>query len=271
MPEINPLLSRSTLIQYEVDNESYQATGFFYENQNGVFLVTNKHVVEGEREEERSPNTIEIELRQSVNISRLSRATLDLDTDNGNRAYETFNENIDIAVIPLDIELDEFGNTAYSPDDIYQEEQIRVSSGDQAIIVGYPRGITDPQGHFPIIRNALISSHLYGFGSQPYFLVDARMHQGASGSPVLSQPSTMQQTSGGVAMYGEPVTKLLGVHSATLAPPLDEEILSEAEEPETIEERIENLENRIEEVESLIEPQLDLNKVWHAGLIEELV
>ena len=53
-------------------------------------------------------------------------------------------------------------------------------------IIGYPLGFYDDVHNFPIKRSASIASPFrVGFRGEPYFLIDAILHKGISGSPVI--------------------------------------------------------------------------------------
>lgn len=97
----------------------------------------------------------------------------------------------DIAVIPLHTKLDSLdappnnttGSLAYTPDHFLHEGvKLTGTSG----ILCYPGDFVDRSTYYPIMRNAVVASH-YGnpFNGRPYFITDARMHDGTSGSPVL--------------------------------------------------------------------------------------
>lgn len=160
---------------------------------------------------------------------------------------------IDIAVIPLDFELNsvnprigienerppETGSLAFDVDSILSEKS-RVIAGDRTQIVGYPGQYVDQTNDFPVTRNVIVSTQ-YGFpyNGDPIFLTDARMHPGTSGSPVVAGPVTLI-THGGIDLWG-PAYKLLGVHSATLRQPATEG------------------------------ERLDLNTAWYAELIEDII
>jgi hypothetical protein len=77
--------------------------------------------------------------------------------------------------------------------------------------------------------------------------MDAKMHGGTSGSPVLSQPSPIQRKGDGIALMDGATSYLLGVHSGPeyAPPPRDG-----SEE---------------------YDPNLDLHMVWQIEVLEELL
>ncbi len=89
-----------------------------------------------------------------------------------------------------------------------------IAPGDQVLIVGYPRGFSDTLHNYPIVRTgAVASAYPIQFQGQPLFLVDARLHPGTSGSPVLASPGNMLRTSSGNTLIGDYHIFFLGVNS----------------------------------------------------------
>jgi S1-C subfamily serine protease len=84
--------------------------------------------------------------------------------------------------------------------------------GDLAII-GYPLGFYDEANNLPVHRRASSASS-YGveFNGKPYFLVDANLHPGTSGSPVVNTHHTLFRRGGCGESYS-----LFGMHSAQFA------------------------------------------------------
>jgi hypothetical protein len=148
---------------------------------------------------------------------------------------------IDIAVIEFDRKLvrGTFIKTLHGKS-IYVKERSAFAPGDDIIVLGFPRGLSDRTHNLALMRNALIASP-YGinFRGEPEFLVDANLHPGMSGSPVMTKPRTMIPIEkGGVSIYQTPVSSFLGVFSATL---------------------------------SWGKEALGLGEVWYADLIEEII
>jgi hypothetical protein len=101
-------------------------------------------------------------------------------------------EKIDIAVIPLDqskmiekFKIGCFCNESFLP------SYIPIYFGEDLTVMGYPLGLYDEFNNLPIMRRASIASVFsVPFNGQPCFLIDARLHSGTSGSPVLTRSST---------------------------------------------------------------------------------
>lgn len=237
-PSLPQQYASVTLIQYP-DSQSH-ATGFFYGNKNGNFyLITNKHVVDPEDEELQE---IRILLRQSRDLAQLEYKDIQLIDHSGGENWleHPSDPEADVAAIPLDVDLTQYGNLAFSRD-VFLPDDVRIGAGQQAMILGHPFKGNRP--YIPVARSALISSP-YGvaFQGMNCFATDANMHSGTSGSPVLTIPSSIQQTEDGISLMGGKATYLLGVHSATL---------HSNHEPE--------------------EGPLNLNLSWYAELIEDIV
>jgi len=113
------------------------------------------------------------------------------------------------------------------------------------MVIGFPRGLSDSKHNLPLVRNALVSS-AYGinFEEAPMFLVDANLHPGMSGSPVLTKPKNIwPDRQGNTNMLTGSPTYFLGVFSATLSV----------------------------KVSATQEEALGLGAVWYAKLIEDII
>lgn len=100
----------------------------------------------------------------------------------------------------------------FTTDNISEEYQL--SSFANVLIIGCPLGFSDDINNLPIYRKGMIaSSYPVDFEKYPYFLIDANLHEGTSGSPVLSSPNNMLINSKGQGLHSNK-SILLGVHSA---------------------------------------------------------
>ena len=187
------------------------ASGFFFERDGRLFLVTSRHVVIDEPSKH-FPNRIEIELH--TDASNLTRSIglsvlLYLDGKSVWRQGKDAGGEIDVAVIELD-------RAALPPTVVLrcftpahlQRSLQEVEVGTSLLIVGFPLGFHDALHHLPVVRQAAIASSFgLRFQGLGYFLTDARTHRGTSGAPVvMHSPSTDAQLP----------WKLLGVHSARM-------------------------------------------------------
>ena len=190
------------------------ASGFFFERDERLFLVTSRHVLFDEPSAHR-PDRIEIELhtdahdlgrsaRFSILLYREGQAIWRQATDGGGP--------VDVAAIEIDrAELPEpHVLHAFTPQHLLHE-LAEVEVGSPLLIVGFPLGFHDTLHHLPVARQAAIAS-AFGvrFQGQGYFLTDGRMHRGASGAPVLLRDDLAPDERASMAWT------LLGVHSARL-------------------------------------------------------
>jgi hypothetical protein len=188
------------------------ASGFFFERDGRLFLVTSRHVL-FDAPSGHLPDRIEIDvhtdrrdLTQRVTMSILLHRE-------GLAAWRQARDSageVDVATIELD-------QSAMPADAVVQPfgpqhlaagfDLFRV--GDRLAIPGFPLGFFDTLHHLPVVRQASIASY-YGirFQGLGLFLTDARMHRGSSGSPVLAR---VDAPSG-----DRPRWCLLGVHSSRM-------------------------------------------------------
>lgn len=113
--------------------------------------------------------------------------------------------------------------------------------GQAVLILGFPLGFHDTLHNLPIVRSAIIaSSFSHPFKGEPYFLTDARLHRGMSGSPVIANWPRRQP------FFTEPAGgwRLLGIHSSAL-----------------------DVSDRDPEQDE----RLALNTAWYASLIPEML
>jgi len=187
------------------------ASGFFFEQEGRLFLVTSRHVVIDEPSKH-FPNRIEIELHtDATNLTQSIGLSVLLYKDGKSvwRQGRDAGGEIDVAVIELDRAAlpQSVVLRCFTPAHLQRSLQ-DVEVGTSLLIVGFPLGFHDELHHLPVVRQAVISS-AFGlrFQGAGYFLTDARTHRGTSGSPVVMRsPQTDAQLP----------WKLLGVHSARM-------------------------------------------------------
>ncbi len=189
------------------------ATGFFYQRDARLFLVTSRHVLFDEPSHHH-PDRIVIELHtdrdnltQSVGFSiPLYRDGLGLW-----RQAEDSSGPIDVAAIELDrTSLPQSAYyRAFTPQNLLNHSG-SVEIGTSMLVVGFPLGFHDSLHHLPVIRHAInASSFALRFQGNGYFLTDSRTHRGTSGAAVVMR---MENTS----KFNDLPWTLLGVHSTRL-------------------------------------------------------
>jgi hypothetical protein len=185
------------------------ATGFFYCHEGKLYLITNRHVAV-EEDEGYFPNTFKIKIHDSNTIQRSIREIeLPLYDENMNPVWHEYMHDREVDIIALSV--DEYLNERdviwrWSKDDFPSPSEVLVKSSEISII-GYPLEFYDDVHNFPITRSASIASP-YGvaFKNKKYFLIDANLHKGISGSPVIIPRSRVRK--------GKPIHALLGILSA---------------------------------------------------------
>jgi S1-C subfamily serine protease len=190
------------------------ASGFFFERDARLFLVTSRHVL-SDPASGHAPDRIELELHtdrdnltQSTGLSILlyhqGRAVWHQGRDTAG-AIDVAVLELDRSALPADVAMCPFGlQHLLAPD-------ATVEIGASLLVVGFPLGFHDTLHHLPVVRQAVLAS-AYGlrFQGEGYFLTDARTHRGTSGAPVVMRtPSTDAATE-------QLPWLLLGVHSARL-------------------------------------------------------
>ena len=190
------------------------ATGFFFERDNRLFLVTSRHVVLDEASNHR-PDRLEIELHvDAINIGAVIQWSMPIYGGNQPLWRQGVDSGGSVDVVAVEIQRSALPEStllsAFTPAHLVAElDQVEV--GNPVLIVGFPLGFHDNMHHLPVARQAVIAS-AFGirFQGQGYFLTDARMHRGTSGAPVVARVTAQRSGRGDLAWM------LLGVHAARM-------------------------------------------------------
>src|SRR6266436_1489774 len=209
---IEPLLLTTAQVStFDGERPLTGASGFFFEREGRLFLVTSRHVVSDEPSKH-FPNRIEIELHTDAeNLTRSIGLSVLLYL-NGKSVWHQGKDDggeIDVAVIELDRAA--LPKTAvlrcFTPANLQRSLQ-EVEVGASLLIVGFPLGFHDALHHLPVVRQAIIASSFgVRFQGLGYFLTDARTHRGTTGAPVV-----MHSPSANAPLPW----KLLGVHTTRM-------------------------------------------------------
>jgi len=186
------------------------ASGFFFERDGHLFLVTSRHVL-FDQPTAHLPDRIEIPIHLDAHdLTRIATVSLDLYLDGRSvwRQGRDQGGEVDVAVIEIDRALLPASAQlrCFRPDHLQRAlEELEV--GKTVQIVGFPLGFYDTVHHLPVVRQAAIASSFgVRFQGEGCFLTDARTHRGMSGAPVVLRTDRPP---------GLP-WKLLGVHSSML-------------------------------------------------------
>jgi hypothetical protein len=210
--EDEALFGVTRVLTFAGDRGLTSASGFFFQRDAQLFLVTSRHVL-FDAPSGHSPDRIEIavhtdtrDLTQLVTLSILLHR-------NGLAVWRQARDSggaVDVAVLALDRSAMPAGCVvrAFGPQHLAAGFDL-FEVGDRLAIPGFPLGFFDTVHHLPVVRQASVASH-YGirFQGLGFFLTDARMHRGSSGSPVLARVDAVSGD--------QPRWCLLGVHSSRM-------------------------------------------------------
>ncbi|WPZ34413.1 serine protease [Thalassobaculum sp. OXR-137] len=212
------LLTALRLSTYSGQAHLTNASGFFFQRGDRLYLVTSRHV-----------------LRDAVSGHNPSRILIELHTDGDNLAASTGfsiplyrdgqplwrdgidgGGRVDVAAIAIDRDAlpETLAYRAFTPEHLVRAGDL-VEIGCTLMVVGFPLGFHDTLHHMPVVRRAaLASSFGLRFQGQGYFLTDARTHRGTSGAPVVMPVDRLQGERS--AALGDVPWLLLGIHSSRL-------------------------------------------------------
>jgi hypothetical protein len=208
------LLSAAPVATFIGQKPLTNASGFFFERGERLFLVTSRHVMI-DAQSRHFPDRIEIELHDDPeNIARTTGFSIPLYHERQSIWRQGMDSAGEIDVAAIEIDRSALPRTAvlrsFTPRHLITSDDA-VEIGTAVLILGFPLGFYDRLHRIPVVRQAIIASSLgLRFQGEGYFLTDARTHRGSSGSPVImriAQPETAHR---------DLPWMLLGVHSARL-------------------------------------------------------
>jgi hypothetical protein len=208
------LLTATRVLTFEGERPLTNASGFFFERENRLFLVTSRHVMIDEPSKH-FPDRIEIELHvDAANMAHSTGFSIPLYRDAKSLWRQGRDAAGEIDVAAIELERAALPATtvyrAFTPRHLH-DAQGQVEVGTSLLVVGFPLGFHDTLHHMPVVRQAVIASSFgLRFQGQGYFLTDARTHRGTSGAPVVMRIPERETAPDDLPW------KLLGVHSARL-------------------------------------------------------
>lgn len=207
------LLAAARVSTFLAEQPMTNASGFFFERDERLFLVTSRHVV-SDTPTQHFPDRLEIELHTDAgDMAKVAQFSIPLYRDGAALWRQGLDAAGEIDVAAIEVERDALPESAvfhaFTPAHLYDLEADRVEVGSPLLIVGFPLGFKDTLHHMPVVRRASLAS-AFGlrFNGEGYFLTDARTHRGTSGAPVVLHVAA------GATPLGALSWKLLGVHSA---------------------------------------------------------
>jgi hypothetical protein len=219
------------------------ATGFFCLHDNFLYLITSRHVVINETAHHH-PDVLQLTLHtDALDLRKTAELSIPLDVAGNPQwlQHPKYLGRADVIAVPINdpqVLSSHFVDTFSTADIVFREQIVPI--GQEVLILGFPLGFHDTLNHLPVVRRATIaSSFSHPFQGEPYFLTDARMHRGSSGSPVIAKLPESQVGGG-----REPVWQLLGIHSSTMD---------------------------VSDRDPSQDERLALNTAWYASLIPEML
>ena len=236
-------LNSMVLISYQVaPGKTSSGSGFLVireikDNQDHIFLVTNKHVIPPEGE--KKSIAIRVTTRQA-NVAKV--ATIDVPVVGDSKKYLgnvllNPNKDCDVAVVNITDEVVKNGvDAAWIPISLFiTKDKLKaegITVGDEIFLLGYPDAIFDPRNVSPVLREGVIATEptqgyafneklkkTYGLPDQiDGFLVDANVFPGSSGSLVIlkQQPTTIGPQGQTVISSAKKIPYVLGIVSASI-------------------------------------------------------
>ena len=208
------LITAVQVLTFEGDRKLTNASGFFFERDQRLYLVTSRHVMI-DKANGHFPDRIEIELHtDEKNFSISTGFSIPLYQNQvavWNQGKDSGGE-IDVAALQIDRSAlpDSAVYHAFTPEHL-NESLENIEIGTPLSVVGFPLGFHDALYHMPVARHAVIASSFgMRFQGKGYFLTDARTHRGTSGAPVVMRATSDHPSLGDLPWL------LLGIHSARL-------------------------------------------------------
>jgi S1-C subfamily serine protease len=208
------LLTAASVLTFQQRRPLTNASGFFFERDGRLFLVTSRHVLRDDPSDH-FPDRIEIELHTDVHdLTRSVGFSMPLYSEGNSVWRQGVDSGGEIDVAVLEIEREALPANvvyrAFTPEHLWAGYDA-AEVGSSLLVVGFPLGFHDTLHHLPVVRQAVVAS-AFGvrFKGHGYFLTDARTHRGTSGAPVV------MRVAGRDAEQAPLPWLLLGVHSARL-------------------------------------------------------
>lgn len=267
-------------------NYSTYGTGFFYHkysdhpkvsfnaninsidsNLKSIWLITNKHVVFGKQNSERLnppfPPAIDFYLRKKIKNSNYPRwDTIRIESSDLRLLTKMHKDSL-TDVVAIDVTKFVL-NRLSKGDSLYYYgavseinfpipgltvnlNGIAVEAGHEVLSVGYPKNFYDKLNLFPTIKSGVIASKWKtNYNGNPYFLIDAKLFPGSSGSIVITKPGSFGGKEGDFEFF-----QFLGVYSGN--PFLDQKPIE------------------FEDMTIIRRETYNIGIVWYYDLIEEII
>lgn len=219
------------------------ATGFTVERPSGTYLITNRHVVRGRRQDTNQPMSATggipdslVVVHNVANALGTWRAVSEPLYDNAGDPL-WMEHPIGGAVDVVALRLTHLQGVAIYPHDPWASTTVALGPTEPLNIIGFPFGQTGGGALGIWVRGFIASELDVPYGDLPCFLIDSRTRAGQSGSPVIfySGGGSYMSAAGGLVIGGGEVEEFVGVYSGR------------------------------------INDQSDLGLVWHAEVVRQII
>lgn len=230
MPGINPIWITTTILtRLSNGQQKGCATGFFFSEDQHLYIVTNKHVIYGKNHQNSQPLIDAIKLNLHTNPSNTTQneeLTISLFEETHKKWLEHSHPAVDVILIPLTIDKTRFTYSTLDKNFI-DSGNIVVEDFEKIFVMGYPFGWYDRVNNLPITRIGHLSSPFKApFQGMPIMLGDVVTHPGMSGGPVFMElvDFTTRDKNGALVRYvGKKRLLLVGINSGQFALPSETE------------------------------------------------
>jgi hypothetical protein len=180
----------------EIDSKIQQtATGFFYNNIKNrlLFLITNRHVIY-DPSKKYLPNAIKLTLHTNEQ-DMTQNMEYPIHLYQRAKPIWRFPNHPDADVVAIPINLHDFVThhiicRPFATNNMLTQYKLDIA--DDIFIMGYPLGIYDEVHNLPLVRGGTVSSpYPIPWRRHPYFLIEAILQEGTSGSPVITKFKTV--------------------------------------------------------------------------------
>jgi len=114
---------------------------------------------------------------------------------------------------PQNVTIDTY--SAASEDNFPDKSKLKISAGDDVVVIGYPRQFFDEYNKLPILKAGLLITPLgVRYDNLDAFLIDFKEYEGLSGSVIISKPTNFVVEDGKMLIHnGGKDFLLLGVYT----------------------------------------------------------
>jgi len=181
-----------------IDAAEDSASGFFYEHNDSYYFITNLHVVKDDSDGH-FPTELVLDLHP--NDSSTKRPYHLSLYDDQNRPswliHRDRGEDVDIVALKVN---ENFVESQYVIKSFNEHSILNLTPflGQNLLVIGYPLGHYDIINNIPIIRDATVSSVSdISTKNKPFFVIDSKLQEGMSGSPITTKPPNSARSCSG--------------------------------------------------------------------------